>query len=427
MRSSKKNTVSVLHYLQNIAEVADVVGAQISEQILGSQDHVIVNAGQRIDHSIVEKVKTNQLNFDELKISMTLTMERWRLRQQFADMLARFPDIRRVHQHMGFEADFKSLLGRLKITKPLAQALAVMSVRRPLLMRQSIMGAWFAGLISRQMGLSRELQDASFQGALYRDLGMLYVDPFIMEEGASTEFGPSEWKQLQSHVEVSSDLLNKHLEDPSEELASAVAMHHERADGSGYPRALKGEHIPIFCQIVAFSDVVSAVRIKRFKDTKRTIRDVVNVTLLNMDGFDNSIGDAFWNIVNGIQLEAVTFDDVERQRVLGILVNRAKQIHGDMRKLNEAMSGRFVKKPQNQLYTTVKNTLNNLIRSGHGDPELGWWLGLVASGRDELDEGSMAEIELQQAEILRQLDRLQRDLEESAPISGKNYRERWKR
>src|SRR3989339_348446 len=98
-----------------------------------------------------------------------------------------------------------------------------------------------------------------FSGKLH-DIGKLAIPVEILTKPFGTRSG-LEIKLLQDHVNRSYEIL-KDINFPFP-LAEVVYQHHERLDGSGYPRGLQGGEILIESQIVAVSDVLDAITTHR--------------------------------------------------------------------------------------------------------------------------------------------------------------------
>ena len=97
------------------------------------------------------------------------------------------------------------------------------------------------------------------RGALLHDIGKMGVpDAILRKPGALDE---QEWVIMRRHPEFAYELLS-----PITYLRAALDIpycHHERWDGTGYPRGLKGEEIPLAARIFAIVDVWDALRSDR--------------------------------------------------------------------------------------------------------------------------------------------------------------------
>jgi HD-GYP domain-containing protein (c-di-GMP phosphodiesterase class II) len=97
------------------------------------------------------------------------------------------------------------------------------------------------------------------RGALLHDMGKLGIpDAILRKEGPLTE---EEWKIMRSHPAIGYKMLA-----PIDFLAEALEIpycHHERWDGAGYPRGLKGDDIPLSARLFSVVDVWDALRMDR--------------------------------------------------------------------------------------------------------------------------------------------------------------------
>jgi PAS domain S-box-containing protein len=115
--------------------------------------------------------------------------------------------------------------------------------------------AALAVAIGREAGLDGERQHALRVAALLHDVGNVAIPPSLLAKpGALNE---AEAALMRTHVEEGCKLLADI--DFGAPIAEIVFEHHERLDGSGYPRKLKGEEIRIEARILAIADVVEAM------------------------------------------------------------------------------------------------------------------------------------------------------------------------
>ena len=113
---------------------------------------------------------------------------------------------------------------------------------------------WSMQMLTRIGGTHKQLNDLAM-GAWLHDIGKLAIpDAILLKPGPLTT---QEWKIMQNHARIGYDLVNRipFLADASE----IVLTHHERWDGSGYPRGLRGTDIPLGARIFAVADTVDAM------------------------------------------------------------------------------------------------------------------------------------------------------------------------
>ncbi len=112
-----------------------------------------------------------------------------------------------------------------------------------------------ARAIATEMGLSPEKIDGLRMAGSIHDIGKLSIPAEILSK--PTKLSEIEFSLIKEHPQKGYEIL-KNVESPWP-LAEIVYQHHERMDGSGYPRRLKGDDILIEARILAVADVVEAI------------------------------------------------------------------------------------------------------------------------------------------------------------------------
>lgn len=123
--------------------------------------------------------------------------------------------------------------------------------------------AYYATMLAKKLGYDKDNIEIIRQAALLHDIGKISIHENILnKKGKLTE---SEYEEMKGHVEASIEII-RHL--PSlDYVIPAVIGHHERYDGRGYPRRIKGEDIPAFARILCIADSFDAMTSKRcYKD-----------------------------------------------------------------------------------------------------------------------------------------------------------------
>jgi hypothetical protein len=121
--------------------------------------------------------------------------------------------------------------------------------------------AEYSALLAKEYGLSKDDVEHIRIASMMHDVGKLLVPREIIEKpGQLTD---EEVDIMRMHTEYGDDILansNGEVIAMAREIAS---QHHERWDGQGYPKGIKGEKISIYAQIVAVADVYDALTSKR--------------------------------------------------------------------------------------------------------------------------------------------------------------------
>ena len=122
--------------------------------------------------------------------------------------------------------------------------------------------------------LDKKDEDIIFLAAPMHDIGKIAIPKEILHKpGKLTD---DEMVIMKTHAEKGYALLNKSPRRLSQAASIIAYEHHEKWDGSGYPRGLKGEEIHIYGRIVALADVFDALTHKRQYKKAWTILDAVD-------------------------------------------------------------------------------------------------------------------------------------------------------
>jgi putative nucleotidyltransferase with HDIG domain len=123
--------------------------------------------------------------------------------------------------------------------------------------------AAFSRDIARHVRMSKGDQEFAHTAGLLHDIGKFVLSDRVMERGGQLE--ESDWRGIRRHPDIGAELLRDiGVYGP---VAEIVRAHHERMDGRGYPRGLKGEEIPVIARIVAVAEVYDTLTAP---DTYRT-------------------------------------------------------------------------------------------------------------------------------------------------------------
>jgi len=130
-----------------------------------------------------------------------------------------------------------------------------------------------ACVLAKAVGMSDEDADLLLHAAPMHDIGKIGIaDNILLKPGKLT---PEERTVMMEHARIGAEILGEH-EWPLMQMARLVALtHHEKWDGTGYPRGLKGEDIPLVGRICAIADVFDALTSDRPYKRGWSIEDAV--------------------------------------------------------------------------------------------------------------------------------------------------------
>lgn len=152
--------------------------------------------------------------------------------------------------------------------------------------------AAIALILADAAGLDERQRRTVERVALFHDIGKIHEALFDILHDADS-LTPEERSAVATHPQRGSEVLEP-LEAFYPELCSGVMAHHERWDGTGYPRGTRGRRIPVAARIVALADAYDAITHGRRYTTARSEETAVDQILAGRGTqFDPELVDLF--------------------------------------------------------------------------------------------------------------------------------------
>jgi PAS domain S-box-containing protein len=164
---------------------------------------------------------------------------------------------RDVTERKKAEADIRRYVEQIRtaFTSAVQVATIISEMRDPYTAGHERRVAEIAAAISIEIGFDKERQEGMLVGGHLHDVGKITIPAEILSKpGKLTEL---EFLMIKQHAQASYDVL-KGVKFPWP-VAQIALQHHERMDGSGYPRGLKGDTILLEARIMAVADVTEAM------------------------------------------------------------------------------------------------------------------------------------------------------------------------
>lgn len=259
-------TVLRLVSIQNVQ-----AGAKVAKQILGSNNRVLVGAGvelsgnminllkrYNVPHIYVEDIYTKDI-FIEDGISNEVRMEASRAIEDTFKQLQN--DGKTFYKHFDLNVDnlqkvFKSLLGEIKSTKNAMNLLTSVYVHDNYTFSHSTNVTLYTLAMSMKLGMKEKQLNEIGIGSMLHDIGKVAIPQDILnKQGKLTD---EEFDLVKKHPTVGFEMLRKN-HGISLLSAHCAFQHHEKIDGTGYPRGIKGNDIHPYGKIMAVADVFDAL------------------------------------------------------------------------------------------------------------------------------------------------------------------------
>lgn len=224
----------------------------------------------------------------------------------------------------------------------------------------------YSKMIAQEMDYSKEDCELIYQAAMLHDIGKIVIaDAILLKPEALNNF---EYAMIKEHVNFGYELLHKI--PMYEDLAEIMLYHHERHDGTGYPKGLKGDEIPEFSRIIAVADAFDAMTTNRiYKDEKN-----LEYALIELEKFKglqfhpsviNSALKTLKNVSLNININQLPVNELDEQRFAYFFKDPLTRVN-NIRYLEIVLANNL----KNKVYTYASSlSLKNFIQ--HTDT-LGW-------------------------------------------------------
>ena len=150
----------------------------------------------------------------------------------------------------------------------------------------------YAQCIGQVLGLKEEETTLLLHSSAMHDVGKIAIpDAILLKPG---KLNSEEWEVMKRHTIMGAKLLDNSTFQWLESGRIIALTHHERWDGTGYPKGLKGDQIPLFGRITAIADVFDALTSARpYKPAWPVIQAVTIIQEARETQFEPCVVDAF--------------------------------------------------------------------------------------------------------------------------------------
>jgi putative nucleotidyltransferase with HDIG domain len=164
----------------------------------------------------------------------------------------------------------------------------------------------YALIIGRVMGMSSRNLEMLEYAALLHDIGKIAIqNDVLLKVGPLTE---EEWQSLRSHPNIGADIVEqlKFLK----EAADIIRSHHERPDGTGYPRGLKGKSVPLGARILNVVDAFDAMTSDRpYRKALPIERVIEELRIYRGTQFDAEVAELLLNLYDSGEFPIIVETD----------------------------------------------------------------------------------------------------------------------
>lgn len=240
------------HYLEHVVTTAATHGVEAGEDIIAGNGMKLLAKGAKVDPSVRERLLQHKLSKPlEQCLVVTDALQPARLAEVAERLLEQHPFLGSVCAP-GRAQSVPAVLARVALSVPAQSLLSVHAGQTSDRLDHVVTVCLIAvGVGRRVLAGDIDRHRVLMLAGLLHDVGELYLDPALLT--ADAKLGPEQWKHIVTHPLVGERVLSG-LDGVGRPVSTAVAQHHERLDGFGYPRGTAGEALAMTGQILAAAE-----------------------------------------------------------------------------------------------------------------------------------------------------------------------------
>lgn len=277
-----------------------IPGMMLARSILNSKGQVLLAAGITLTGEYIRKLKILNLDtlfikdakYADINIPEYLSLE---TQQRALSILT--ATMTKVHKEGNFSIDpvccvASDIVEELVTQTDVTIHLTGIAVYDDCTLSHSLNCSIYSALLARSCGFTIPQIKVITCGALLHDMGKIEIDKQILNKPSSLT--DDEFAIMKQHPTLGFNLLTKKRLELSSLVAHMAWQHHEKIDGSGYPRGLQGEQILSYARLLSITDVYEAITAHRPYRKAMKPEIAYNVILSGLGtSFDEHFGQLF--------------------------------------------------------------------------------------------------------------------------------------
>jgi len=254
-KSAKTQEIKQEHYLKAVTELGDTrpivaacdIYSQTGIKLVAEGIHISSKLHDRLVHHKLMPALDHALKMDGM-------LDFAQIQADVLELIKTNDKLAKVANDLNHTALYEQIANDFPLPTPLAFKLTVAKEKFPHIYLHSLLLMVLSVYLGRCDSLSMREEEHLAIAALFHDIGLLHIDPKLLEP--SHIMSSAEKRHLYAHPLIAYLLLGEFPELPRT-IADAVLEHHERMDGSGYPRGLHSENISRLGQILAVAELAA--------------------------------------------------------------------------------------------------------------------------------------------------------------------------
>ncbi len=398
-------------YVDHLMALGPEYGVSTLEDVRNQQGAVVVPQGKSLNRALTERIITHKL-IKPLETSLVLDggLTAQQLYRLYAQSLKNNPDYGLFHESWRLHRLLAKACKYFEQFPLLVQKMTVMRERLPQVFEQGLFTAYISMAIACRMGASRHDCINVFVAGLVHDVGMLHIDPAIIEK--RDEYTTDEWRTMQAHTVIGHCIL-RYVKGLPKSVGIAVLEHHERCDGSGYPLAKQGGDLGMIGQILGMADTCFALYQKELRPKGLGFDALMPILQLNPDIYCRKVFKAMMELIRDVKWPTRrVYQNKQIPQLISRLLLENENINHDYCVLyGIVMSLRQESAGSHQIQNVINmgDRINRcLLSSGMLQSEHGEWMRKSCSSETEDDYVAIERLEIMYREMTWQIKQLKR-------------------
>ncbi len=394
-------------YTKHLAEVNESKSVISCADIISDRGVLLCKKGTQINRRMTENLLQHKLSQPlETLVDISDSIKNEHLLAYFHQTLDKYPDLKHIHQALDAEKIIKERINAYKLPAILSQKLTVMHKQMPEQFDDSLLCAWLTSLICHEMKLDKTSCQTVWLASLFHDVGMLHLPPEVTQLSGwrTTE----QWRALQAHPLIGKIILDT-TPGVRHEVGVAIMQHHERNDGCGYPLGTRAENLSLEGQIVAMGSLINELYRHHITSQNLNIADMQVVLNIDSEAHGLKTYRALSSIIRHSKLKPrLQAPSTAAKQYATQLTQRSKALKEAVTILAQRQAFEQIKlvdqvSTAQILFKVTDRALHLTARSGLSSDEILQWLASIDDGTSPEEMREMAEVELLQNELKRQL------------------------
>ena len=384
-QSTKNIELKLLEeYLTRLVDINETKKVFVTQDIFNEESNLIVSKGNEVNKAFLDRIITSSFESDiEKCITIDNELGGVELFEHIQRYLEDHPSYLHIHTLLNLDSHLRFLCNSYQQFPILRQKVTVLALQLPTHFNRSLGTAWFSLLISRQKKLNEEEIQSAFFAGLCMEIGFLHLPSF-------NDLEAPRWTQ--SHAIIGGKIL-KNITALHNDVSLAVLEHHERCDGSGFPKASVENELGLLGQIVGMScfiiDQQHAQENESLNIKKSNLHSIIPALQVNATVHRYDIYETIITLIRKTSQEnASTLSNENIECMIHGILGKTKQLRPWIDTLDNMLTA-YTGNDKNKTFRSIKQSYTHLLSTIHGagllDSTATQWLNDVKNKKMKCD------------------------------------------